>query len=343
MTHEDHAQFRDRPVTLKVIAKHLGVSVTTVARALKDGHKIGADTVKLVRDTAAELGYERNIDGLRLRTGRTMTLMALLSTHPDGELSDGNMSGLISGIHRRLEGTDYMLQAVPYPVGQSPVSVLRRVARQRLADGVFLDQVYADDPRVAFLTEEGLPFVSLGRDNAGAQHPYVMVDDAMGAYETTTALLAQGHRRIALVEDEPSLAYVQDRISGYRRALAEAGLSFDPDLVFYSPTPPLSVVEALSQHPAGTLADAFVCSSEAHLVGVLTVLRDTGRITAGVGLGLRAYTNLGAYLSLPVTAALVSRTDLGWHMADLLLGTLDGADAPDPVVIKPTMRHYQPG
>ncbi|NBO20972.1 MAG: LacI family DNA-binding transcriptional regulator [Rhodobacteraceae bacterium] len=343
MTQEDQTHLRDRPVTLKVIAKHLGVSVTTVARALKDGHKIGPETVRLVRDTAAELGYERNIDGLRLRTGRTMTLMALLATHPDSELSDGNMSGLISGIHRRLDGTDYMLQAVPYPVNQCPVSVLRRVARQRLADGVFLDQVWVDDPRVAFLSGEGMPFVSLGRDQTAAPHPFVAIDDELGAYQSTVALLSRGFRRIAVVEAAAHMAFVHDRVRGYQRALAEAGIAYDQGLVFHCATPPLSVVEALSNPAAGAAPDAYLCSSEAHMVGTLTALRETGRGFDGVGLAMRAFTNLGAYLSVRVTAALISRDTLGWHMADLLLSTLDGDAPTGGIVLAPEMRDYLPG
>ena len=68
----------DGPVTLKTSAAEIGVSVTTVARALKDGHKISPDMVRKVRETAARLGYVRNLEGARLRTGSSFVIMAFL-------------------------------------------------------------------------------------------------------------------------------------------------------------------------------------------------------------------------------------------------------------------------
>lgn len=83
------------PVTMKTIAKEPGVSVTTVARALKDGHKVGPEMVGKVREVADRLGYVRNLDGAKLRTGKTLVAMAFLSFTEQEEIGDLGSVGLL--------------------------------------------------------------------------------------------------------------------------------------------------------------------------------------------------------------------------------------------------------
>ena len=138
----------DGPVTLKPIAAEIGVSVTTVARALKDGHKISPDMVRKVRETAARLGYVRNLEGARLRTGRSFVIMAFLGFSEEDEIGDSGAVGLLNGIHQRLAGTDYALRAVPVGQGAQGLDAVRHVVRARQADGIILDHIELQDARV---------------------------------------------------------------------------------------------------------------------------------------------------------------------------------------------------
>ena len=83
------------PDTMKTLAQSLGVSVTTVARALKDGHKIGPEMIRKVRETADRMGYVRNLEGAKLRTGKTFVVMAFLGFSQEEEVGDSGSVGLL--------------------------------------------------------------------------------------------------------------------------------------------------------------------------------------------------------------------------------------------------------
>lgn len=314
-----------RSVTLKQIAAHLNLSVTTVARALRGGERLGAETVARVRAAAHDLGYVRNLDGLRLRTGRTLTILALLGTSEDCEVGDPGSSGLIIGMQRRLAGTGYVVQNMPLSItDRSPAQLSRLLGSQR-GDGLILDHIEPDDPRIALLDRLGLPFVAFGRSSPDASHAYFELDNVHAARIGTASLIARGFRRPALVEASPDLNFARERVAGYRAALADAGIPFDPSLVLHCPTDAAAIrlatrTLALTQHP-----DSWVCSNEIFLFGTLAGARDAGQALDKTGFHLRAATNIGAYLGVPLTTAHFPREQAGWHLADLMLARIEGA------------------
>ncbi|MES2846378.1 MAG: LacI family DNA-binding transcriptional regulator [Pseudomonadota bacterium] len=317
-----------RPVTMRDIAEHLGLSVTTVARSLKDGHKTGADTVARVRDAAERLGYARNLDGLRLRTGRTMTLLAVLGASDDPETGDISASSLLLGVHRRLQGTDYSVQAKLVDIGDPGIPALRKMIRTHAADGVILNYTEPNDARVRLLTTYGIPFVTLGRTDMGIVHPWFDLDHEDAAWQGTKALISQGYRRIAMMESLPGYTFVQKRLSGHRRALAEAGISFDPALVAHN-LPGSGIVHRATQRLLQEAKpDAFLCCNEVYLIGTVAGLRDICPTLVGkFGLFVRSGSNLPAYLAAPIAASYYSRTEVGWQLCDLLLQRINGVDA----------------
>lgn len=135
-------------VTLKTIATELGVSVTTVARALKDGHKVGPKMVAKIRETADRLGYVRNLEGAKLRTGKTLVAKAFLRLTEEEEIGDSGSVGLLQGIHKSFAGTDYSVRAVPVEMGNLALDQVREVVRGRNADGLILDHTELQDGRV---------------------------------------------------------------------------------------------------------------------------------------------------------------------------------------------------
>lgn len=315
-----------KPVTLKQIAAALGLSVTTVARSLNDGHKIGADTVARVRAMAQQLGYVRNLDGLRLRTGRTMTLLALLGSSDDAEVGDPGTAGLLSGMQSRLMDSDYILHALPLNLSDRTADRLAAILRDNPSDGVIIDHIEPADPRIALLERLGLPFVAFGRNGPTATHAYFEIDNIHAARQGTASLIARGHRRPALIEATPDLNFAAERVTGYRKALAEAGLPFDPALVLHCPTDAAAIRHAVADLARVAAPDSYVCSNEIFLFGTIAGLRDAGLDPAAHGFNLRAATNLAAYLGLPLTTSFYPRASVGHHLADLLLRRLAGED-----------------
>lgn len=319
-----------RPVTLKSIAEQLGLSVTTVARSLKDGHKISAETVQRVRDTAEALGYVRNLDGLRLRTGRTLTLMAFLGTAENDQTGCAGPAGVLAGLHRRLGMTDYALRVVPVGTGAAALPAIRDAMRAHQADGFILDHVEPEDDRVAMLIDHDFPFVSFGRGAMADRHAWFDVDAVACAAQATRALVAQGFRRIALVEVPLSLSLGQQRAEGYRAALAEAGLTHDPALVLHHHADTRALRGAVADLCRETQPDAFVCAGESYLLATLAGLRDAGtRAVDRTGFAVRSATHMPDYLGIKVTASHFAAEQVGWELADMLLQRVEGAPLAD--------------
>lgn len=317
------------PVTLKTIAAELGVSVTTVARALKDGDRISPETIRLVRDTADRLGYVRNLEGAKLRTGRSLVIMAFLAFSNEEEVGDSGSVGLLNGIHQRLAGTDYAVRAVPVAPGAAMLDQIRAVVHGRLADGLILDHIEAQDSRVEYLLDTGLPFVSFGRTEAPDRHPWFDIDNELAAFQGTDALIRAGHRRIAMIEGDPRFTFIRQRQQGHARALAAHGLTPDPALCFNG-----DIAADSARRAAGLLldrgADAFHCVNELAFLGALAGIRDRlGPDASRIGLALRAGTRLGDYVGADSFAAYYARHQAGAELADLLLSRIGGAPIHD--------------
>lgn len=316
-------------VTLKSIAAEMGVSVTTVARALKDGHKIGPEMIRKVRETADRMGYVRNLEGAKLRTGKTFVVMAFLGFSQEEEVGDSGSVGLLNGIHQRLSGTDYAVRLAPAEAGRPMLDRLQQVVRGRLADGVILDHTEVLDARVKYLLEADFPFVTFGRTELAAEHSWFDIDNEFAAWQGTDALLRDGHRRIALIDGDLRHTFVRQRLCGYERALGAYGLAQDPGLRHHAEP----AADTARQAAAGLLdrgATAFVCVNELAFLGARAGVRDRLGADAGrIGFSLRAGTNLASYVASRTHASHFSRRQAGAELAGLLLRRIEGAAPQD--------------
>jgi len=315
-----------KTVTIKTIADHLGVSSTTVARSLKDGRKISPEMIAKVRQAADELGYVPNLDGVKLRTGKTFVLMSFLSFPPDEEIGDSGSVGLLNGIHQRCAETHYSLRAVPVEIGQSAMNQLQQVVFGRNADGIILDHTQPQDERVKFLLEHDVPFVTFGRTELYTPHPYFDIDNEFAAFQGTAAMVDKGKTRICLLDGSNEYAFVQQRVRGYRAALEKAGLPFDPRLLQHMRLEPQAAREAAHRMVAEHGADAFVCLNELILLGARAGVRMHGEDRlAQTAFSMRSGANIGEYLGTSISSSYYSRVKAGWKLADFLLKRIDGA------------------
>lgn len=208
--------------TLKTIAFMTGLGITTVSRALKDAPDIGAETKERVRLVAAQLGYQPNRAGVRLRTGKTNVIALVLSI--EEELM-GFTSQMMFGISEVLAGTQYHLVLTPHAHHRDPMAPIRYILDTGSADGVIISRTLPDDPRVALMTERRFPFAAHGRTDMGICHPFHDFDNESYTYQAVKRLVELGRKRIALLAPPPKLSYYIHSRIGFERALAEFGVS----------------------------------------------------------------------------------------------------------------------
>lgn len=312
-----------RPVTLKRIADMLGLSVTTVARSLKDGHKISPETVQRVRDAADALGYVRNLDGLRLRTGRSYTITASITGDEDG---DSYRPGLLAGIHQRLASTDYALRSLPRAVkADRPSKALASAIRSNPADGFILDRLMRTDERVALLEDNHLPFVCLGVVTSGPGMPGLAIDEASGARALTQALIAAGCRKILLLDDDDRYLDSATRRAAIGVALADAGLALAAGSDAGA-LPRAELLQTLVQRLRKGGIDGIICGSDWHFSVLHQAMRAAPVAPDAIRIALRSAQSRPPQFDGPLTIASFPAQRAGMILADLLLQRLEGRD-----------------
>lgn len=334
---------KEGKVTLKTLAEKLGVSITTVSRALDDGYKTSPELIERVRSLADQLGYVRNLDGVKLRTGKTLVMMALLGFTRDEEVGDSASVGLLTGIHQRFSETAYSVRTAPLTREDNGLHKVRELTRGRNADGLILDHTESEDARVDYLLKQQFPFITFGRGNRSEEHPHVDIDNEFAAWQGTHALLEAGYRRVALIDADPIYEFVRQRKQGYVRALQEAGMPVDESLICHiSPMADQARQAACSLMPRG--ADAFVCVNENVFLGARAGVRMAGADTLeSTGFSVRTGTNIAEYIGTPVFASHYSRESAGWQLADNLLDWIGGADVQSCQTVVRTKLRVYPG
>ena len=259
-------------VTITDIANALGVTPSTVSRALAGSPRVKEDTRLAVEKKAAEMGYERNVVASNLRKGRS------------------NMVGIVvPRIHREffsnvIGGAESVLNQAGYNViicqtmesRESEIKALKALRNYRVA-AVFLSHAIEcrNSAHVREIIGNDLPLVQFDRvfpDLPGAK---VVGANCEGAFTATKHLIEEGYKRIGTIAGYMnSQAYVE-RLAGYRLALESAGITFDPTIVFEDAIVRETGYEACKKAIAAG-CDALYCAGAFSALGAIDALKEQG-------------------------------------------------------------------
>lgn len=263
--------------TLRDLSKHLGISVTQVSRALNGHDDVSEATKRRVIDAAKELGYSANISARMLKSGRSGIVAMVVDVAAERDVPDVLMAGVF-GLSTSFARRDMQLILHAMPEGSDPVSTHAKLARSGLIDGfVIVNPETPQDPRIAFLDRENVPFVVHGRDRIAPDYPYVDIDNHMVGYTLTRYLLGLGHRRIAVLEGIEGAGFSAARMSGHVTALSEAGLT--PDMTLVRRAPMTEVIGRQSMGDLLSLQDrptAVIAGNTMLAAGIYSAVKERG-------------------------------------------------------------------
>ena len=219
------------PITMKDIARELGVSVATVSRALKDSPRISAAQRERIKAYAREHNFFPNMLAEGLRNSRVRPLKIIGVIIP--EFNHFYFSSILSGIEAEASSRGYRIM-----VAQSNEQYDREV---RICESFYENKVcgiivsQAKDTlqydHFQKLINHGVPLVFYDRICTGVDASRVVVDDYMGAFNAVTHLVATGCRRIAFYGSSMNLEISKNRFNGYKDALLKNGLKVDERFV----------------------------------------------------------------------------------------------------------------
>ena len=221
-----------RSVTIKDLAAELGLSITTISRALNGYPDVGERTRQRIEETARQLGYRPNRNAQRLVTRRTHNI-AWVQSDNDRKFVDPHFVEVMAGVLRGARAGNYDIVMS----GDTPdreLSIYDRYVNDNSVDGFIVDLPREDDPRITYLLEAGRPFVVHGREARSARYGWVDIDNYENFYNLTRLMLANGHRHIAFINGDEHFCYALYRRRGVIDALVDAGRSPDDALILNS-------------------------------------------------------------------------------------------------------------
>lgn len=216
------------PVTIYDISKKAGISASTVSRALTNSPLVNPETRERILKIAIELGYHPNSMARNLRTGKSNSA-AFITDNLASPIASIMAAGAESWLRERGWTLFVGQGGVNFGEAQSFLSLYK----QGHIAGIILAGTWVRIFDDAWLPPE-VPAVCAYCFSASGCLPTVLPDDLGGAYQATRHLLDQGFRRIAMMDGIRTWHASQERLRGYQKALAEAGLSFEPELVRYA-------------------------------------------------------------------------------------------------------------
>lgn len=217
-----------KPTTIKEIAQILGISVSTVSRALHDHPSIGLTTRAKVKKLAGELNYEPNQTAIFLQKGKTHTIGVILP-----ELSEAFFSSAISAIEDTAYKKNYtVLLAQSHDDEQKEKQLVEKMKNHRV-DGLLVSVGKNTSSFQHFenLKKYNIPVVYFDRIPSVPNIHYVACNMEIGTIEAVSYLLKKGHRAIGMINGPQTMVATGERKEGYIKAMTKNRLKYDPSLI----------------------------------------------------------------------------------------------------------------
>ncbi len=281
-------------MNLKEFAARIGLSQTTVSRAMSGYPEVKSETRARVLEAAEQLGYRPNISAQRLATGRAGAIGIVFQ---GGGRFGPHSSEFMGGLSTRLQkdGIDILVSTVE--TEDEEEAAYRRLAASKRVDAVIVHTPACIDSRIALLRTLDLPFIVHGRSEA--QKPFAFLDiDNFGAIETATQhLIDLGHRRIALINGDTVSTYARDRERAYRKTLAAHGLAAEPSFIGHGEFTDETGFRLMQGFLALPLPPtAVIAGSMMSALGAMRAIRIAG-LAVGADVSLIAHDDVFPYLS----------------------------------------------
>lgn len=262
-----------------------------------------------------------------LVTGRTESIGVVI-TEPSGRLfSDPFFPRVLRGISLSLTGRD--LQTVLLmPASEEDAERTANYLSAGHVDGVVMVSLHGDDPLLSRLARSNIPLVLVGRPPRGISASYVDVDNRQGARSAVEHLIAGGRTVIGTVAGPADMPAGVDRLAGYRDALADAGLPFDPRLVvqgdFTQAAGAAAANQLLSERPD---LDGVFAASDLMAAGALSALAEAGRrVPADVAVVGYDDSAVATSTTPPLTSVRQPIEEMGHEVARLLIDAMEGTN-----------------
>lgn len=319
--------------TLRDVAARAGVSAITVSRALNNSGYVSLETRQRIDAAVAELDYVPNAVASSLRSSKTH-LLALLLT----DITNPFWTTVARAVEDVAMDAGYGTLLCNTDENRAKEAKYLDLLLRRQIDGLVVTPTSESTQILRNLKKRRVPFVLVDRLVEGVEADNVRGDSRRGAYEMTKHLLSTGYRRIGMLTGPLTVSTAEERVAGYLDALTEAGVSADPELIFYGHYRAkwgYEIAQNLMSRPSRP--DAIFAANNFIALGVLDALRTLGLRVPG-DIAVVCFDDTPQNTSAPpfLTTVLQPAHEMGRVAARMLLDRLADPDRDIQDVVLPT-------
>lgn len=325
--------------TIHDIARKLNITASTVSRALNDNPRISEETKKAVRKAAVKMNYEPNRIAAALRNGRSNILGIVVPT-----ADRSFFSSVVRGVEEIANQSSYNVMICQtydnYDKEKATIDALLKAQ----VDGVIISHAKATTnfDHLRRIIDKGIPLIMFDRSSDELEVSHVVIDDFLGGYKATEHLIEQGCKRIAHFTSFRKVSIYKDRMRGYREALAEHNIPFDPSLVIESDLQLEDGKKSMQQLlKLKQLPDAVFSASAYGAMGAMQVLKESN-IKIPQEVALVAFSNepFTEFTDPALTTIDQHSVRMGNAAAEIFLNEVTSDDKkfiPQKIVLKPEL------
>jgi DNA-binding LacI/PurR family transcriptional regulator len=312
-------------LTIKDIAKALGLSTSTVSRALRDSYEISEETKKLVLEYAEKNNYHPNPIAVSLKERRSRTIGVIVC-----EIANSFFSQIINGIESIAYNNGYNVIIAQSRESFDKETLNLQYLTSRSIDGLIIS-VSTETTDFSYLEEihhKGMPIVFFDRIVSEIETHKVIADNFKGAYDATSHLIKCGYKRIATVSNPALVSITKERLAGYKTALQDHGINIDDNLIKYCQHGGMIISEVdevvnelfeLENKP-----DAIFALADKLTINCLRILKANGlEVPESIGLLGYSNTDLTELISPPLSVIKQPAFEMGEVATSLLLKLIE--------------------
>jgi len=319
----------ERKVSIKDIARHLGVSTALVSYVLNNkAGRVSAEMAEKIRQAAAELHYRPNLIARSLQSGKTNMLGLIVA-----DISNPFFSQIARIIEDEAKRSGYTVVFGSNDENAEKSQAILDALVNRQVDDLIIAPAEFTEPQLKALQEKHVPFVLIDRYFKDIQANCVRIDNYRAAYNAVEHLIKAGSRRIAMLAYDTGMQHIADRIEGYKDALKDNGIDFlDSWLVRASyhhleDESASGMQKLLLPQPA---VDAFFFATNSLAIqGIRQIMRLNIKVPDELAVISFDEADAFDFFYAPITFVRQSLEDIGRHAVQLALESI-GARQPAP-------------
>lgn len=307
-------------VTLKDIGKEVGVSATTVSRALNNKPDISYQVKQKIKEVAERLGYSPNALARSLKAKKTSSIGVLIA-----DIADPFFAPIVKGIENTARQTGYSIILCDTGEEYEQEKLALQMMLEKRVDGLLITPCQTEYGDILELKRKKVPFVLLGRHFDLIESDYVITDEIQGAFSATDYLIKKGHKKILFINGPNYISSAKERLVGYKRALQEHAVLFDKSLVKEGALKMEDGYRIMKETlSTGTKFTAVFAYCDFVVLGIMQALEEA-KLKIPEDIAIVGYDDVAfaCFLQVPLTTVHIPKYELGKEAMKLLKKKID--------------------